>query len=83
MTKSRDRVLLPEYDFSKGVRGKYSARVAKGCNVVVLDKDVQCLFPDSAAVNTALRALAQAAAVTRGAPRPRAAARKRRRGASA
>ncbi len=77
MTKTPDKDLLPEYDFSKGVRGKYAARMAKGSNVVVLDKDVQSLFPDSAAVNAALRALAQAVAVTRRAPRPRAAARKR------
>jgi hypothetical protein len=77
MTKTPDKDLLPEYDFSKGVRGKYAARVAKGSNVVVLDKDVQSLFPDSAAVNAALRALAQAVAVTRRVPRPKAAARKR------
>ena len=64
MTKTSDQDLLPEYDFSKGVRGKYVARVAKGSNVVVLDKDVQNLFPDSVAV-------------TRRAPRPKAAARKR------
>lgn len=68
---------LPEYDFSKGVRGKYAARMARGSNVVVLDKDVQSLFPDSAAVNTALRALGQAVAVTRRTTRPKAAARKR------
>lgn len=77
MTKTPDQDLLPEYDFSKGERGKYAARVAKGSNVVVLDKDVQSLFPDSAAVNAALRALAQAVAVIRRAPRPKAAARKR------
>ena len=65
MKKTPDRDMLPEYDFSAGVRGKYAARVAKGSNVVVLDKDVQKLFPDSATVNTALRALAQAVAVTR------------------
>jgi len=64
MKKTPDRDMLPEYDFSAGVRGKYAARVAKGSNVVVLDKDVQKLFPDSATVNTALRALAQAVAVT-------------------
>lgn len=62
MKKSPDRDMLPEYDFSAGVRGKYAARMAKGSNVVVLDKDVQKLFPDSATVNTALRALAQAVA---------------------
>jgi hypothetical protein len=63
MKKTPDRDMLPEYDFSAGVRGKYAARIAKGSNVVVLDKDVQKLFPDSATVNTALRALAQAVAV--------------------
>lgn len=34
MRKTTD--LLPEYDFSAGVRGKYAARVAKGSNIVVL-----------------------------------------------
>ncbi len=48
----------PEYGFSAGVRGKYSKRYAEGSNVVVLDPDVVDLFPDSASVNRALRALA-------------------------
>ena len=30
MTNAPDKDLLPEYDFSKGVRGTYAARVAKG-----------------------------------------------------
>ena len=47
-----------EHDFSTGVRGKYSKRYAEGSNVVVLDPDVVDLFPDSASVNHALRALA-------------------------
>ena len=64
MKKTSERDMLPEYDFSAGVRGKFAARMAKGSNVVLLDKDVQKLFPDSATVNTALRALAQAVAVT-------------------
>ncbi len=50
-----------EYDFTEGVRGKYAARYARGTNVVVLDADVARLFPDSAAVNRALRAMARAA----------------------
>ena len=29
-----------EYDFSRGVRGKYSRRYAQGTNVVVLQPDV-------------------------------------------
>ena len=51
--------MLDEYDFSKGVRGKHAARYAEGSNVVVLDPDVAAVFPDSAAVNDVLRALAE------------------------
>jgi len=50
-----------EYDFSKGVRGKYAQRHAKGTNVVVLDPDVAKVFPSSEAVNDALRTLAEIA----------------------
>jgi hypothetical protein len=46
-----------EYDFSGGVRGKHARRFGAGSNVVVLDPDVAKAFPDSAAVNEALRAL--------------------------
>jgi hypothetical protein len=49
--------MLPEYDFSKGVRGKYARRYAEGSNVVVLSPDLAAVFPDSASVNEALRAL--------------------------
>lgn len=49
-----------DFDYSKAVRGKYYKRVlAEGSNVVVLDKDVTKAFPDSAAVNKALRAVLQ------------------------
>ena len=54
-----DSDMLDEYDFSKGVRGKYVDRFAKGSNVVVLDPDVAEVFPDSESVNQALRALAE------------------------
>jgi len=47
-----------EYDFSRGVRGKYARRFAQGTNIVVLDPDVAAAFPDSAAVNRALRKVA-------------------------
>ena len=81
MKKTIEKDMLPEYDFSAGVRGKYAARMAKGSNIVVLDRDLHELFPDSAAVNGALRALAEAVAVTNRAKartaRPKAAARKR------
>jgi hypothetical protein len=49
-----------EYDFSGGVRGKYLPRLAKGANVVVLDRDMAKVFPTSKAVNDALRVLADA-----------------------
>ena len=47
--------LLEEYDFSGAVRGKYAKRYAEGTNVVVLEPDVAEIFPDSEAVNQALR----------------------------
>jgi hypothetical protein len=49
--------MRPEYDFSKGVRGKYAKRYAEGTNVVLLDPDVVAEFPDSASVNKALRSI--------------------------
>jgi hypothetical protein len=52
-----DLEMREEYDFSGGVRGKYAARYAEGTNLVRLDPDVAKVFPDSAAVNDALRAL--------------------------
>jgi hypothetical protein len=48
---------VPDIDFSGGVRGKYAARYAAGTNVVVLSPDVAEVFPDSMAVNEALRTL--------------------------
>lgn len=54
--KSEDD-MLPEYDFSKGVRGKYAKRYAEGTNVVLLEPDVAKVFTDAAAVNYALRQL--------------------------
>jgi len=56
--KADDRETMhPHYDFSGGVRGKYAARYREGTNVVLLDPDVAAAFPDSEAVNKALRAL--------------------------
>ena len=50
-----------EYDFSAGVRGKHHEAYRRGTNVVLLEPDVAEVFKDSAAVNAALRALAQVA----------------------
>ena len=51
------REMLPQYDFSKGVRGKYSRQYRKGTNIVILEKDVAAVFSTSSDVNQALRAL--------------------------
>ena len=51
--------MLDEYDFSQGVVGKYAKQYSEGTNIVLLDPDVAKVFPDSEAVNQALRALAQ------------------------
>lgn len=48
-----------EYDFSKGVRGKYADRFAEGVKMVTLDPDVAAAFPTAEAVNAALRSLAK------------------------
>lgn len=57
--KSEDKIeMRAEYDFSKGVRGKFSRRYANGTNVVLLDKDVAKVFKSSSAVNSALREVA-------------------------
>jgi hypothetical protein len=53
--------MLDEYDFSKGVRGKYAKRYAEGTNIVVLSPDVAAVFPDSESVNEALRVLVKVA----------------------
>jgi hypothetical protein len=55
--KKTDPEMLSDYDFSKGVRGKYAKRYAAGTNVVVLAPDVATAFPDADSVNEALRAL--------------------------
>lgn len=65
--------MRPEYDFSKAVRGVTAARYAQGTNVVLLDPDVAELFPDTQAVNEALRTFAR---IVRAAPRPRVARKK-------
>jgi hypothetical protein len=52
---SSSEEMRPEYDFSRGVRGKYSARFAEGTNLVLLAPDVAAEFPTATAVNKALR----------------------------
>jgi hypothetical protein len=50
-----------KFDYSKAVRGKYYKWILEeGENVVVLEPDIAKAFPDSAAVNDALRVVLQA-----------------------
>ena len=52
--------LRPEYDeatFRHAVRGKYAERDRAGTNLILLEPDVATAFPDSRAVNEALRRL--------------------------
>jgi hypothetical protein len=50
-----------DFDYSKALRGKYYKRILKeGSNVVVLERDVAKAFPNSAAVNEALRSVLKA-----------------------
>ena len=56
--------LRPAYqrsDFQTLVRGKYIARLRKSSNVVVLEPELADVFPNAAAVNSALRFLAEIA----------------------
>ncbi|MEW6618497.1 MAG: hypothetical protein AB1422_03985 [bacterium] len=53
----KDRDMLEEYDFSKGIQGKYVKKYCEGTNVVVIDTDVIKFFPDHESVNQALRSL--------------------------
>jgi hypothetical protein len=61
---SADDTLRSEYkrsDFRTLARGKYAARLRENSNVVVIDPELAELFPNAAAVNAALRSLAEVA----------------------
>lgn len=49
--------IMPEYDFSQGVRGKHHEAYREGTNVVLLEPDIARAFPNSESVNRALRML--------------------------
>ncbi len=54
----------PEYDlrvFENGVRGKYYRRAMAGTNLVLIEPDLMSVFPDTEAVNRAVRLLVQTA----------------------
>lgn len=61
--KPKDDDLRPEYPaelIKKGVRGKHAKRYREGTNIVRIDPDLHERFPDSEAVNRALREYAKA-----------------------
>ena len=53
----RDENILPEYDFTHGVRGKHHEAYKAGTNVIFLEPDLAKIFSDSASVNRVLRLL--------------------------
>jgi hypothetical protein len=62
MSKAKEmRTQYRREDLGKGVRGKYFKSFQESSNVVVLDEDVAEAFPNSQAVNEALRGLLQLA----------------------
>ena len=54
---NNDPDMLEEYDFSKGIKGKYAKRYAEGTNVVLIYPDLAEFFPAHDTVNDALRSL--------------------------
>jgi len=61
ISRATESEMRPDYDFSRGVRGKYARRYAQGTNVVVLEPDVAKIYPNARVVNSSLRALAELA----------------------
>lgn len=59
--RKRDPLAPRPLDLSKAVRGKYYERVREGTNVVLIAPDLLDTFPDSDAVNEALRGLKEIA----------------------
>ena len=58
MNQRENDDLRPEYPaelIRSGIRGKYAERFKEGSNVVIIDPDLSDSFPNSEAVNEALR----------------------------
>jgi hypothetical protein len=56
-----DYEMEPEGDFSNAIRNPYAARFGERTALALLDVDVAAAFPDSQAVNEALRLLIKTA----------------------
>jgi hypothetical protein len=57
LDSEEDEDMLPEYDFSHGVRGKHHEAYQAGTNVIFLEPDLAKVFKDSDSVNRVLRLL--------------------------
>jgi hypothetical protein len=53
--KDQLREEYPEELIKSGVRGKHAKRFREGTNLVLIEPDLHEIFPDSDAVNRALR----------------------------
>jgi hypothetical protein len=59
---NNEDTLRPEYPpelIKAGIRGKYANRYREGTNIVLVEPDLHKLFPNSEAVNQALRKFAE------------------------
>jgi hypothetical protein len=59
---NNEDTLRPEYPadlIKSGERGKYAKSYQEGTNIVLIEPDLHRLFPDSEAVNRALRKYAK------------------------
>jgi hypothetical protein len=65
-TKDDLRAEYVRSDFGPMVRGKYSAKITKSSNVVVLDPEVSKAFPTAKDVNKALLSLTKIARASSG-----------------
>ena len=63
--KVKEPEMRPEYDFSRGVGGKYYNRYIENTNVVVIEPDVHKRFKNAKAVNEALRSVMRSEAKRR------------------
>lgn len=74
LIKEFDDDLRPEYDLSllKGaVRGKYYRQATAGTNLVLIERELAEVFPDTESVNRALRLLVKTAEAAAGSSRRR------------
>lgn len=65
INKKEDDEMLPEYDFSGGVRGKYAARLAEENGYVKLDPAIKKYFKKSEDINKVLLAIIDSISNTR------------------